>query len=433
MSINEHQLINKILTDKEYSYIPDNLLSKDNFVRTANEYEYLTAYYKEYNDVPDKTTFIDKFPDFKLFTVEEPIEAIVDRLREEALFRKSLSVFNKASELISVDANKGCEYLRASIKGLEPNYKIKTTGFNSSAEERLRVYKERQEHKDEQYIKLPPEFKEVQADMRGFKRGSDLWLILAKSSAGKSQVLSCFAASCANQGYVTGFISPEMDTMDINIRMDTYNGKFSNSAIEDGAPVKGYEEYLKSLIGKPDMLYTSDINDFDGEITVQKIKTFCKSKKLQILFIDGIVYVKSDHYSKGMTGTEKQGQVAQELMALSTELGIPIVCVIQARRRDSDSKNKESSEESISDSESVFGSYMVSQVATRVLSINKSKDSKAITLYSGKNRKGVDRKKYIYLYDYDHLTFTFIPNLEDASEEEKEETVKESEEFKSIF
>lgn len=432
MSTSEYQLLNKVLTDKKYNYITDNMLTENNFVQTINEYNYLESYYKEYNDVPDKTTFVDKFPNFKLFTVDESVMAIVDRLREEDLFRRSLAVFNKASEYISADANKGCEYLRSAIKKLEPNYRIATTGYSSSAKDRLEAWKERQKNSDDTYIRLPDEFKELQTDVCGFRRksGADLWLLLAKSGTGKSQIMSCFVASCANQGYRTGLISPEMSTEDFSLRVDTYNGKFSNRSLEDGRMVVGYEKYLDELSTKDDKLFISDLDDFDGHITMQKIKIMCKSKDLQALFIDGLTYVQPEYYTKGMSDAERQGEVAQELLALSSTLKIPIITAIQARRRSGEKKDKSNS---LSDSESIFGSYLVAQKATRVLSVNRSEDNKAITLYLSKNRYGEDNKKYIYLYDYDHLMFTFIPNLEDATEEEKEAKVEQNKGFTSIF
>ena len=132
-----------------------------------------------------------------------------------------------------------------------------------------------------------------------------------------------------------------------------------------------------------------------------------------------------------MTDNERQGQVATELLALSNELNIPVICAIQARRRSNEKKDSEG----YGDSQSIYGSYMVAQVATRILSINKSDDSQAITLYLSKNRYGADNKSYIYLYDYDHLLFNYVPNLDDISQnEELKEDVQEFKEgAKGIF
>ena len=112
-------------------------------------------------------------------------------------------------------------------------------------------------------------------------------------------------------------------------------------------------------------------------------------------------------------------------MALSNELGIPVVTAIQARRRSGEKKE----EGALSDSESIYGSYIVAQVATRVLSINKNKESNAVTLYLSKNRYGVDNRRYIYLYDYDRLTFNYVHTLDEIKL--STEMTEQSEEFQS--
>ena len=425
MSITESQVINKVLTDKDYSIIGSNFLEEDNFAQYKNEFNYIKDFYREYSCVPDKETFIAKFPEFKLYSVDESIPAIIYRLKEEKTFRDGVKVFNKASEIFSSDANKGVEYAISAFKKLDTAQHITCRGYSSSAMDRLKLWQDKINDTTDRYIPMPEELSQVYEDTHGFRRGADLWLILAKSGVGKSQFLSVFSAECANQGYTTGIISPEMNSIDLEIRIDTFNGKFSNRAIEDGDMVVGYDNYLKELSKSSDKLFIADMNDFRGRITMQKVKAFCKEKKLQALFIDGLTYIQPEFYAKGMTDAERQGQIAQELLALSNELGIPVVTAIQARRRSGEKKE----EETLSDSESIYGSYIVAQVATRVLSINKNKESSAVTLYLSKNRYGVDNRKYIYLYDYDRLTFNYVHTLDEIKL--STEMTEQSEEFKS--
>ena len=430
MSVSESQILNLVLGKRDYSILSD-LLTSENFVEYKNEYEYIKEYHDEYKDVPSKEIFLEKFPQFKLYKVEEKKEPIIDRLNEENLFRKSVAVYNKASELISADSRKGIEYLKAELKKLDTAKSISCTGYNSSAKERLELWKNKMNSTDEAYIHLPPEFKELEADVGGFRKDSELFLILGKSGLGKSQFLACCSAYSANQDMTTGIISPEMNPMDLNIRIDTYNKKFSNRAIEDGLMVVGYEEYLTNISKESDKIFIADINDFGQKITMSKVKQFCISKKLDILFIDGLTYIIPSYMDKSMTDNERQGQVATELLSLSNELSIPVICAIQSRRRSNEKKESVS----VSDSESIYGSYMVGQVATRIMSINKSEDSQAITLYLSKNRYGADNKKYIYLYDYDHLLFSYVPNLDDITQnnELKEDVQKFKEGVTNIF
>ena len=104
---------------------------------------------------------------------------------------------------------------------------------------------------------------------------------------------------------------------------------------------------------------------------------------------------------------------------------------IQARRRSHEKKGNE--EETISDSESVYNSYQVTQAATRIISINKV--ASAIKLCTVKNRYGIEGKEWIYAFDFNRMTMDFIPDLEDLKNNEtsKEELEQTKEQFKTIF
>ena len=95
MSVSESQILNLVLGKRDYSILSDSL-SSENFVEYKNEYEYIKEYHDEYKDVPSKEIFLEKFPQFKRYKVEEKKEPIIDRLNEESLFRKSVAVYNKA-------------------------------------------------------------------------------------------------------------------------------------------------------------------------------------------------------------------------------------------------------------------------------------------------------------------------------------------------
>ena len=156
------------------------------------------------------------------------------RLKEEKTFRDGVEVFNKASEIFSSDANKGVEYAISAFKKLDTSQHLTCRGYSSSAMDRLKLWQDKINDTSDRYIPMPDELSQVYEDTHGFRRGADLWLILAKSGVGKSQFLSVFSAECVNSWYTTGIISPEINSIDLEIRIDTFNRKFSNRASEDG-------------------------------------------------------------------------------------------------------------------------------------------------------------------------------------------------------
>lgn len=430
--ISELQLINKILTDKNFEIITDNLLTIDYFVQCKKEFSYLEDFYTKYHTVPDKETFTSKFPDFEYFTVYEPVKSIVDDMREQRLFQKAVSLINQSSKLFEKDANEGAKFLLDHISELQPNYSISYTDAVKDSSKRLESWKSKMINPSLNYIDLP--FKEMSEDLFGFQRGEEMFLFLAKSSQGKSQILTVCAEYAAKQGYRVGFISPEMSSESILYRYDTAKKHFSNMALQKGLVIPEYENYIQELQKSNECFLVSDINDFDGHITFQKVENYVKALNLDILFLDGLSYVRPDTNFKGMTETQVLGNACRNLLAMSNKYKIPVVGVVQARRRANESRfNTE--ESSMPDSESVFDSYQVTQYSTRIVSLQKmgKKEDKVLQFYIAKNRYGKDDKKYTYAYDYDRLNFFYIPDIEDLKKTNPKEVEETKESFKAAF
>lgn len=429
MSISEYQLINKLLEDKDYSLLVDNMLTEEHFTQAREEYNYIVNFYENYKSVPDKETFTAKFPKFDYFKVSQPISSIVDALREQALFRRAVNVLNHSTELFENDAVAGAEFLLSKIEELRPQVEFSCTDILHD-DKRYKEYLDRQNNFDSNYIPLP--FSELNDTLLGYQKGEELFLWLAKSGVGKSQCIAMSVAHASDMGYRVGVISPELSKERFGLRIDSCFSHLSNTALSTGLKVDGYKEYFESIMNSDRHIFIADTSDFTkGTVTVNQIRNFIMSKQLDILFIDGMVYVKPDGDTKRMTVSECMGIVARELFQLSKEFKIPIVCAIQARRRSGEKKGNE--EEVISDSESIYNSYEVTQASTRIVSINRI--ANAIKLCCVKNRYGSEGKDWIYNFDFDRMTFNFIPDIEDlnSTEEGKQELEETKESFKNVF
>lgn len=429
MSISEYQLLNKLLEDKNYSLLSDNMLSEEHFTQAKEEYLYIKDFYDKYRAIPDKETFTSAFPKFDYFTVSQPVNSIIDSLREEALFRRAVKVINGCSSIFEQDANAGAEYLLAHIDELRPQVEFSCTDILHD-DRRYQEYLKRQDNFDGNYIPLP--FDEMNETLYGYQKGEELFLWLAKSGIGKTQVLAMSIAKAAKDNYTIGVISPELSKERLGLRIDSCNGHFSNTSLNTGLLVNGYKEYIEDLMKSNKHIYVADTDDFvKGTVTISQCRNFILAKKLDVLFIDGIVYVKPDGDISKKNMSECLGETGRQLFQLSKEFKIPIVCAVQARRRSHEKKGNE--EETISDSESIYGSYELAQSATRIVSINKV--ASAIKFVNSKNRYGIEGKEWIYSFDFDRMTMNFIPNLEDLQNNEvsKQELEETKESFKNIF
>jgi len=430
LSVAEYQFISKLLSDKNYSLVTDNFLGKEYFPQTKNEFEFIQKFYDKYKCVPDKELFTENFPKFEYLIVGQSAHSIVDDLREQYLFQKAVNVLNMSSSLFEKDANLGAEYLLQHIEELQPTYEFTCTDMVHDRH-RLEEYQKLLNSENENYIALP--LVELNDKLYGFKRGEELFLWQSLSGTGKSQILALCIECASRQGYRVGVISPEMSKDALAQRaLDVARKHFSSSSLQKGLLVPDYEAHIDELCSSDEHVFIADITDFGGNLTVNACRNFVKSKQLDILFIDGLSYVKPDNIYRGMSRADMLGEVARGLLALSNEFKIPVNAVVQSRRRGNKDKREG---ESIDDSEDIALSYEVVQTATRVVTINRV--ASAIKLYIAKNRYGADDngggKGLLYSYDFDRLTLTFIPQLEDMDEKEQEDVEEVKESMKHIF
>lgn len=430
MSIAEYQILNIILDTKNYDILYDNLLNEEHFYQAYNEYVYIRDFYNTYKSVPDKETFSAKFPTFEFFRVSQPIRSLKDSLYEEALCRRAIRIINKCGDIFEQDANAGAEYLLAHINELQPKTEFSCTDIMHD-DTRYKEYIDRQSNFETNFIPLP--LPEMNKTLYGYQKGEELFLWLAKSGVGKTIVLSMSIGEASKYGNRVGVISPELSTSRLGYRIDSYKSKLSNTALNTGTPLYEYEEYITNMLKSDEHIFVADSSDFEmGYVTISQIRNFIKSKALDILFIDGIVYVKPETDIKNMNMSESMGLVGRQLFQISKDFKIPVVCAVQARRRSNEKRSKDD-DELLTDSESVFGSFQLTQAATRIVSINKV--AGAIKFYIAKNRYGVENKFWIYQNDFDKMQLNFIPDLDELRENEttSEELNQTKERFKHIF
>lgn len=427
MGISENQVITKVIRDKDYSVITNNFLDESYFFVERDAFNYLKDFYEQYKSTPTAEQLIQKCPNFQFADPSSNFQAVLDEIREFRLFQNCVTIVNEASKLMNKDANEGVKYLLSRADELKLTKEISCVDMMHDRE-RLDVWEERKKHQTEIYIETP--FKELNEYVYGYQRGGDLFLYLSKSNTGKSQILCSSAAKACIDGYRVLFISPEMPKLDIQYRIDTYITNFSNLAMQKGLQINGYEEYINEMNNSDKHLFVVDMTDLNRKITVSKIEQLIQQTNCDIIFIDGIKYVRPDYPKKGQTEAEIEGDVGADLLAISTQYKISVVGVVQARRRQNESKNNEQVD---MDAESIGGSYFLAQVATRIIAIQKK--AGALQLSIAKNRYGLVDKKFLYAYDFDHLTFNYIPDLEDIAEDKdlKSQADSAKDDFKNLF
>lgn len=408
------QILNRVLETKDISILVNNNLTEDYFIEYPEEYSFIKQHYENYKTVPDIETFLSNFQDFEVLTVNESERYLVDTIREEYLYSKSVPVIKHAAELLKGDANEASRYLQSELVNLTPNY---TTPFVDIIQDnnRYNIFGSRSSNYDSWFISTG--FEELDDIVGGWQQGEEFVVIFARTGIGKSWVLVKSMEHAWSIGKNVGYISPEMSADKIGYRFDTLHEHYSNIALlrGDDSVIDNYDKYFENLQKQSNKFLVSTPHDFNNKITVTKLKNFVMSNKLDVLAIDGITYMSDERYKRGDNKTTSLTNISEDLIQLSLELKVPILVVVQSNRGGVDKETPEL--EDIRDSDGI------SHNATKVISL--SRKGEALSLTIKKNRDGRTGDKLTYLWDIDLGKFQWIPSDEDEAPQERKEERKE--------
>lgn len=420
------QIISKVLATGDYGLIENNLLTEDHFVGYQQEFEFIMEHYKEYGNVPDKATFLAKFPDIELVEVTESDRYLVDTIREEYLYYKSVPIVQRIAELLKTDANAAAEYMISQIQELQPNYNLEGTNIISQAQERFEQFQERKEHQEDWFFTCG--FPELDEIIHGIQREEELFVIFARTNQGKSWIMEKMCTHVWQLGFNVGYISPEMSANSIGYRFDTLYKNFSNKGLMWGKQEienENYQSYINELKQKQNKFIVATPLDFDKQITVTKLKQFIKQHKLDLIAIDGITYMTDERARRGDTKTTSLTNISEDLMSLSMEFKVPVIVVVQANR----SGTFENGQEGTPELESIRDSDGIAHNASKSISIRQT--GAGLEIGIKKQRFGSVGGKLIYNWDIDKGDFQFIPSYDDA--EPKEVTEKKVEKVRKQY
>mgnify|MGYP002622698388 CR=1 FL=1 len=413
------QILCKCLTAGNIDIIEDNQLSEEYFTGYEAERDFIVNHYKQYGNTPDNATFLSKFPDIDLVQVTESDRYLVETIREEYLYYKSVPVVQKIAELLKTDANAAAEYMLQATRELQPNYNLGGLDIIQSAIQRYNEFVERKEKQDEWFFTTG--FPELDDVIHGIQRVDEFLLIYARTNMGKSWFLEKVCTHIWEIGFNVGYITAEMGPSSIGYRFDTLYKHFNNSSLmwgKDGVEKSDYKNYIDELSKCKNKFIVSTSLDFGHKITVTKLKNWIKQYGLQAVFIDGITYLSDERSKRGDTKTIALTNISEDLMGLSMEMKVPILAVAQANRGgvvDSDTDD-------LPELESIRDSDGISHNASKIISLRQNKD-KDLIMQIKKQRNGVVGTKLAYKWSANTGEFINIPiNQESLKSDEKSES-----------
>lgn len=423
------QILNKILQTSDDSIIDDNMLTEEYFEECKEEFKFIREHKEKYGNVPDKETFLSKFPNFEFMEVGESDKYLVATIQEEYLYAQSVPVVQKVAELLQTDSNAAAEYLISQSKRLQPNYQIGGTDIVAGAEDRYEEYLSRKDKQKDWYFESG--FPELDDIIHGIQRGEELFVIVARTNQGKSWVLAKMCTHVWQTGFNVGYLSPEMSASTIGFRFDTLSNKFSNKGLMCGADTEEYQGYIDNLKTKQNKFMVATPADFDRKITVTKLRNWVKQYKLDMIAIDGITYISDERGARNDNKTTSLTNISEDLMSLSLELHIPVLVVVQANRSGVGSADEDGTPEL----ESIRDSDGIAHNASKVISLKQKTDG-VLEIGIKKQRFGKVGDRLNYLWNIDTGEFTYLPNSGKSakhSDRESNATKNKPKDSKNVF
>lgn len=401
----ELQVLSRILNQKSSAIIENNNITDDYFITYPEEYNFIKQHKEQFGNVPDKETFLARFPNFQIIDVQETDDFLVDTFNEEHLYSLTVPIINKVAELVQTDTRVAMEYLQAELPKLLMNNTRKIgVDIVKNSKERLDEYNNKKLNQEKFFI--PTGFRELDNITGGLSCSEELVVIFARTGVGKSWVLIKILQNAWAEGNRVALLEPEMSANKTGYRFDTLNRNFSNMKLLRGVDEEGYDSYIDELEKNDTPFYILHPKDFGRKVSVGKLKNFCRTNKIDILGIDGISYLYDERKEKGDNRSTMLTNISEDLMDLSIELGIPVLVVCQSNRegaKEEDSPNIEN----IRDSDGI--AYNASLI------ISAKQKEEGLQLSIKKNRNGKNGDSLIYTWDIDRGTFNYLPSHRELS------------------
>ena len=400
------QVLNRVLTDKHLGLIMENGIDGSFFSQYKEEYDFIVGHVREYGNVPDDATMLEKFPGFELLDVTESDRYLVDAIYEERMYNQMVPVLNTAAEKMQGNSMEAVKFLLPKVqKLLETSKFLGGVDIMKNTSKRWDYYQALKDNPE--LLGISTGLPELDLVLGGWLPGEELVTIAGRPNQGKSWILDIFLTKAWQQGKKVLLYSGEMSHQLISARVDTIVSGLSNNAIQRaGLDERGEQAYRKHLEdiesrGVPFIVVTP--KDLGNKyLTMSVLDTLIQKYDPDIIGIDQLSLV-SDERGERDPLRIQIGHITQDAFQLSAKYGKPILLDVQANRN-----AQERDPNSPPDLEDLSEGDATGQNSSRVLTIRQTKEGLKIGVK--KNRYGQNNVTLTYCWTIDKAELTYMPS-----------------------
>ena len=199
-------------------------------------------------------------------------------------------------------------------------------------------------------------------DEKGGLQPTDLCIIAAEFSQGKTSLALDFCVNAARQGYAVAFFSTEMMSTQLTARLlATKTGISSHCILQNPLNAEFMKKYDEAIREVENLhIYFDDTSTLSVEKISSSIRSLVRKQGVKVAFIDYLQVLQTNEKSLNRTEEQFFGVVARKFKNLAKELQITIVLLSQIAR------SKDTTEPTLS---RIRGSGQITEAADVVLLI----------------------------------------------------------------
>lgn len=328
---NANRLISKIVRDRDVRPVLVRGVTADWFLQPDDRrvFEFLVSHFQEYGEIPTGVTVKDNFPMYRLLSVEDSLEYLVDQLSAHRRAHATTRMVNDAAELLDPVASNYEDVitsLRQHLAELDSEVAyISDVNLVEDPLARWAEYLGRKESSDG-LLGIPTGFDTIDRATAGLQAGQ-LVTIVASPKTGKSQLALKMASHIHSQDMKPLFQSFEMSNLEQQERFDALRAQVSHNRLRRGlltdSEERRYRSMLESLGSTPFLLADSAVGT-----TVSALAAKVGQHTPDVLFVDG-VYLMIDETTGESNTPQALTNITRSFKRLAQRLKIPIVLTTQ--------------------------------------------------------------------------------------------------------
>ena len=307
------------------------------FAKHSDAYKWLTEYVDNYGEFPSSDLLMENFPALDTSARDLNLDFALDKFKQQVLFRQIVTAFQTNKDLLRESPKKAFASILTDLNDIGIVYDEDVTHYDDKSLERLEDWKERKNRrlKDKGLMGIQTPFKSINVSGVGWMPG-DLIAMFARPTVGKTWMCAEMAATAVLSGVKTLFVSTEMPTKSINMRLDVLMANklgfnISHRALRHGEDIdiEAYSQFLKELDSK-NLLICDHISG-QSSISIESIAALVRKHNPEFIVLDGIYLVSTGQGKSAMWEQSHALFYAMKNLCLSQNVSM---CVSTQANRD---------------------------------------------------------------------------------------------------